>query len=833
MLHRWRWPRQGINQLRAALGLTLALGLTGCAYSVEVDITQPRLDSATAPLDGTHSLVQSFVCQHTNLYEIEVLPAIYESSGQGILTFALRTADGELASHSINASEVEHNIPLRVSFAPQHDSAGMPYELHIEGSPGVRVGFWYDSVNAYGVGELWLDGRRTEGDLRFTTRCQYDPLLMGRDVAASIRSLTDSHRSEAWWLAALAAVLLLPGYLLWYGSDLAKDHDPIVNLALSVALSLAVVPACLLWSTVLGLHWDPTTCLVTYGLLAAIAIVRLLQTRFADLAPWLAKHNRGTVLAVLALLGVTLLVRFAQVRGLVLPAWVDSPQHALVTELVAQLGQVPASYRPLLPVDHFAYHFGFHAATAVFRWLSSLPLSQAMLLFGQILNASSALMVYPLALRITRRRVGAVVAALLVGLVSYMPAYYVSWGRYTQLTGLLLLPAVMVTSIDWLGAERRNHRLLVLAALLFAGLALTHARVTIFGVCFVGAYLLCETCAHWRLRETARTWELWQRTGTLALLALVLSAPWAAQLLTQTIAALRATGQTLAGDPPYNLVPYALLFAPRNRELMIVAIVGAVWGLLQRRRETAWVLVWCALVALVVNPSWLGLPVTNLVNNATAVIALFLPLSVLAGQTAALVLEDGASAVATLGSRCRIPVCGPSTLRALLALLIGLAALWAGWEMTTIINPVTVLATGEDLEAMEWIRRNTPADARFLINVRHWQLGTFAGTDGGYWIRRLTGRDTVLPELPYVYGAPEAVKRVTAAAQVVSEVKVGGDPRLWKILRRERIGFIYLGAKGGTLTPQMFLSNPGFRPVYSSGAVWIFAVADSPTKKNG
>ena len=813
--------------------MILALCLTGCAYAVEVDITQERLDGATPPLDGTHSLVQSFVCRHTNLHEIELLPAIYESPGQGILTFALRTADGELCSQSINASEIEHNSPLRVAFAPQGDSAGMPYELHIEGSPGVRTGFWYNSVNAYGDGELWLDGQRTEGDLRFITRCQYDPLLMGREVAATLRWLTDSHRSAALWLLALAAVLLLPGYLLWHGFDLAKDHDPIVNLALSVALSLAVVPTCLLWSTVLGLRWDSTACLIMYGLLAVITIARLLRTRFADLSPWLAKHNRKTVLALLALLVMTLLVRFAQVRGLVLPAWVDSPQHALVTELITLLGQVPRSYHPLLRVDHFVYHFGFHAATAAFRWLSMLPLSQAMLLFGQILNASSALMVYPLALRITGRRVGAVVAALLVGLVSYMPAYYVSWGRYTQLTGLLLLPAVMVTSIDWLQAERRNHRLLLLAALLFAGLALTHARVTIFGVCFVGAYLLCETCAHWRLKGAEGTCELWQRACALALLALALAIPWVAQLLTGTIAALRSTGQTLAGDPSYNLVPHALLFAPRNRELIVVAIVGAVWGLLRRKKETAWVLVWCGLVALVVNPSWVGLPVTNLVNNATAAIALFLPLSVLAGQAAVLVWEDGANAIATLGIRCRLPISGATILRAPLALLIGVTALWAGWDMTTIINPVTVLATAEDLEAMEWIRRNTPAGARFLINVRHWQLGTYTGTDGGYWIRRLTGRHTLLPELPYVYGAPEDIQRTTAAAQIVSEVKDGNDPRLGEILRREHLDYIYLGAKGGSLTPQMFLSNPDYRPVYNSGAVWIFAIADLPTKKNG
>ena len=48
-------------------------------------------------------------------------------------------------------------------------------------------------------------------------------------------------------------------------------------------------------------------------------------------------------------------------------------------------------------------------------------------------------------------------------------------------------------------------------------------------------------------------------------------------------------------------------------------------------------------------------------------------------------------------------------------------AVWGGWQMLDIVNPVTVIATAEDVQAMSWIRENVARDAVFLINTRRWQ----------------------------------------------------------------------------------------------------------------
>lgn len=813
-----RTNRGGRNVLVALV--FLAVLATSCqTFVLDADVVQARSDAATPPLDGSHTLVQSFSCQRPNLCEIELLPAVYGTPGEGTLTWQLTSMVDrrEVAAQSIPVSEIHHNVPLRFTFPPQRDSAGQTYTLLLEGTAGVRVGFWRSSLNAHGGGELLVDGSTDPGDLRFTTRCRCD-------VSTMFEQLWASFLPQMGLLIPLGVLLLLPGYALRHRVRLRPGSDPVATLALNIAFSLAVLPVALLWSTALHLTWQRRLCQAAFGLLALYALVRLVRTRCSDMASWIDAKHRGLVLTMTALLGATWLLRLAQIRNLVLPAWVDSLQHVLVTEIVTLHGQVPQSYEPLLPVTTFSYHFGFHTDMAVFTWLSGLPIPEGMLILGQALNAACALAAYLLAVRLTKRKIAGVAAAAVVGLVSYLPAYYVSWGRYTQLTGLLLLPAALVTALEWLEAEERDYRALLGAGLMQAGLFLTHARVSIFGACFLLAYLLFTSGAHVRGDNGRRNGELWGRSALLGLLGLGLSAPWLVQLISTMLAAWRSAGGRLSGEPSYNAIPLGLLLIARNRELMALATVGAVIGLLQRRRETVLVLLWCLLVALLVNPGWLGLPSTELLNNATAVIALFLPLSILSGQAVMFLWDKAPLALQRLSIRWRCTRHVATAVRGALALLLAGTALWSGWGTVSILNPGTILATAQDRAAMTWIRDNTAPDALFLINARHWQLGTYTGTDGGYWIPLLTGRRTLLPVLAYSYGRPEYVQHVTELARVVSETKDAQEVEFRAIVEHEGVAYVYIGAKGGPLTPEMFFGSAGYRPVYNSGEVWIFEV---------
>lgn len=810
------WLSRDRGRVLAGLLLACMLCMTSCAiFKLDTDVAQERWDMASPPLDGTRVILQTFVSRHPNLCEIEVLPAVYEVSGQGALVLHLYQADSqgaELAHWSVAASAIVHNQPLRFTFAPL-DSVGKTYLLRIDSTADTRIGLWYDSVDAYGEGELRID-EVVAGDLHFVTRCRFDLASAWRTVEHGLQSGVE--------LIIPMLLILLPGYLLWHGLENARDRDPVANLAWSLSLSLAVMPLILQWSTVVGLRWGARACWVVFAGLAVWACVRLWRTRGHDVWAWWDSSNRTLVLAALALLSLTWVVRFLEIRGLVLPAWVDSPQHALVSQLIELQGQVPRSYEPLLAVNDFFYHFGWHVNLVVFHWLSGLSIPQAMLVLGQAFNAACALTVYLLTLRLTGRKLAAIVSMLVVGLVSYMPAYYVTWGRYTQLTGVLLLPAAMVASLDWLEVEKRNWSMLGMAALLQSGLFLTHARVSVYGVCFFVVYVAYEGVRRFVRRERMQAVELGRRASLLAGLALGCSAPWLWRVVSSVSASLRASGRGLAGDPSYNAFPWGLLWVPHNRALIALAICGAGVGLFRREKGTVLILGWMGLVTLLLNPGVLGLPATGLVNNATAVIALFLPLAALSGQAFVWFWDlsrDRCCVFLSKLSQQRMPM-----LRVVLVLMMVALAVWGAWSLVSVVNPVTVLATAADLDGMRWIQENTAPSALFMVNSRLWQLSVYAGTDGGYWIPLLTGRRTLLPSFPYTYGTPSFVRHVTDVAKVVSEAKSGDDSGLWSVIEQEQVDYVYIGARGGRLTPQMFLSSSRYRVVYNNGEVWIFQV---------
>ncbi|MFQ6059622.1 MAG: hypothetical protein ACE5MB_12165, partial [Anaerolineae bacterium] len=307
---------------------------------------------------------------------------------------------------------------------------------------------------------------------------------------------------------------------------------------------------------------------------------------------------------------------------------------------------------------------------------------------------------------------------------------------------------------------------------------------------------------------------LWLGGAGIGLVGLMLTLPWLLRLL----ANLRARGTLLPYLPleaAYYALPHDLLAVPHNRELAIVAAWGLLWGLLRRERAVVIIGLWVLSLFLMANPGLLGLPHTPLVNNSALVISLFLPLAILCGYLVASLYQVLES---------RLDVGGRSRARYALGGLIALVALWGAWSMLSIVNPVTILATRDDVAAMAWIREHTSPGAKFLINARPWQGGIYVGSDGGYWIPLLAERGTSLPPALYVFGPPEYVQRVNELARLaVSGTSLDSQEVRW-LLRGEGITHVYLGTRGGRINPQALLSSPHYRLVYVNGAVRVFEV---------
>lgn len=93
--------------------------------------------------------------------------------------------------------------------------------------------------------------------------------------------------------------------------------------------------------------------------------------------------------------------------------------------------------------DRFDYHYGFHAVCAAISWVSGVEPRRSVLWTGQLLIALTPLALLLLARLVGLGGFGALVAAAMPAACLWFPAYYLSWGRYTQLTGLLLMPAAL------------------------------------------------------------------------------------------------------------------------------------------------------------------------------------------------------------------------------------------------------------------------------------------------------------------------------------------------------------------------------------------------------
>jgi hypothetical protein len=412
--------------------------------------------------------------------------------------------------------------------------------------------------------------------------------------------------------------------------------------------------------------------------------------------------------------------RLFQIRDLALPAWVDSVHHTLLVRILLEQGRVPTNWGPYLPQVPFYYHFGFHLSAAVFAGLSGLNLGQAMLLVGQAWQAVLALGVYALGWTLWQERQKALIAMLLVGFVSQMPAYYVTWGRYTLLAGLALMTLAMTAALS----GRR-----VSLALLVAATAITHHYALFLLALFLALLLLTAV-------ENRRQVLVGGLGGAL------LASPWLWRVLTRGQRLVRL--ETGEGSLDYQADYLWYLMGPRrNYVLLALALMGVVILLSRLLRDPApgraggfALLGWSFTLMGLMGPYHVG-PF----RPDHAAIVLFLPVVLLATET----LWRLQWPVAIWG----------------LALIL---ALWGAWETKDIVNPNTVLAGGDDVTALEWLDDELPPEAVFLIDVTPW-LGSWRGVDGGWWIMPLTGRQTVLPPVVYGWGKLDVIEPINALAR--------------------------------------------------------------------
>jgi hypothetical protein len=134
--------------------------------------------------------------------------------------------------------------------------------------------------------------------------------------------------------------------------------------------------------------------------------------------------------------------------------------------------------------------------------------------------------------------------------------------------------------------------------------------------------------------------------------------------------------------------------------------------------------------------------------------------------------------------------------------------------------------TPADVTAMEWVKANTQADARFAINTYLWLSTLPQGTDAGYWLPYFAGRRTTAGSMLSGFGDPNEMQTIAAMSRAVERLTT--DNAGLDDLRRLGVSYVYIGKQGNfsgpALNAQALAQAPGVKSVYDRDGVAILEI---------
>jgi hypothetical protein len=802
---------------------------TGCVTFTDPETSQEININTVAVVSPDQSVGQTFLSRHPKLNGIDLWLQV-ENPGNLVKIELIQNVDDQ--NPVFQGLFRTSNGKIHVNIPPQDAPPNQPYFIRLS-SETDEVKLLGRNEDNYPKGDAFVNDTPIDADIAFRATYEYDIYSILDDLSWML--------SKLHLIIPLTILLILPGWLLIEISNQKDQFDWGERVAISLGISLAILPLLMLWTSFLGLHWEPISVWLTVVGLICISVWKWFQHKSKKIekeqfinenqindCPSRAHENRSeetdqptkykifqkpiieyraSIIILLVIFTITLFTRFAMVRNLAAPPWVDSIHHGLITRLIMESGGIPETYAPYLPTEADYYHFGFHSALSFFIWLTGYDIDEAMLIFGQVLNSLIIFAIYLLAKTLTKNRNAALIAALISGVFTLMPAYYTSWGRYTQLVGLLVLPTAF-RLIEMITKQDRNTNknfisLLAISSIVFAGLILIHYRVTAFLGILIFAFIVSQINP-----------KRWKHTIIqliiLGIIIILLLLPWLPGTITNL---LLPKGIEWSGTTKnFSHIPWNFLEPGLGLLALALAGFGMVFGIILRKRFLITILLWTGLLYLLANLSWFGIPGSGLVNPVSMEITLFVPIAVIGGYAIGGVLEV-TDKYATYSWKIVI--------RVVFIISGSITAILGVQRLLPTLNPTTFLAREADIPAIDWISKNVPEKETILINPTGWGYGLYMGQDGGYWISPLSEHLTFPP--PVLYGLGTRTEINSINNKIEHLLNIGEDAAaIWEWLQMEDIRYVYLGARGGVISPKALETSGKFAIRYHQDGTWVF-----------
>ncbi len=570
----------------------------------------------------------------------------------------------------------------------------------------------------------------------------------------------------------LFAIFIFGAVVIGAGTLLAPawpTEQPRIGLAATLALAL-VIGGAVIWAMLFG--WN--TLVVDYILFALVSSIFLFGTLSYGQK---RAEKRGETLSDeaqgwpgnrdLLLFGFAALVFV--IPALIVPVPLDTDAQGFgYLALMARLGGGFNTLAPFHPEIHYLYSPGFPALIAYLSHQLGVGIQIVELGVAAVLCLMMVLVAFDLGAELQDKRLGRAMAIATLGGLGLFTAYMDS--HYTALLALVFGLAFVTYAIRYL----RHHLLgdAVAAGLMLGAVVLSHPDVTIILALGYVPWLLTMWLG--QPRPTPRRW-LMLALGV-PLMALIGLSPWllhVRDLLGANIVS------PFSRDPSY----WTMLISYQGVIIVPFVLIGAVIGLKRRDQASILAVGWLLLV--------LDFSTTGIIPRLLPWLPILrydYPFSIAwHGPIIPYIILGGRGLLWTWDKFCerRFSV---TLHRFAPAALIGLSALGL---ILLLISPSLIdfskgkigfygaFSSRADVAAMDWIKQNSPADARVLNHP---------GPQEGDWVPVISERDSV-------YFRPQPFFQGTAQSEQEQQTLLAfwrnpADPANAALLRAAHISYV-------------------------------------------
>ncbi|NJD54186.1 MAG: DUF1616 domain-containing protein [Candidatus Methanoperedens sp.] len=613
-------------------------------------------------------------------------------------------------------------------------------------------------------------------------------------------------------------VFFVPGYFIYCIFLKKLNIDFFQSLIISIGLSLSFIPLITYFFTLFRIKMNNFLVI----LLLFIFVVTIFSKyifgnirnevnffRFENFKNSLKQDLYYYVLLIIFI--ISILVRFIQVEGILVGPGSDSYHHTLIAQLIVENGGIPGSYEPYVPLASFTYHFGFHSIVAFLYWVSGISIIKLVIFTGQILNAFALLSVFIFVDRLFRNKNMALLSSFIVGLISIFPAYYVNWGRYTQLTGMVILPIALLLIIECIEMEKRDIKVLFISGFMISGLFLSHYRIIIAFSSFAILYLMYGI---YHIKDNRNAiLEILIRCFVIILIALILLFPWLMRLIIEP-QIITASNYSNVSSSFFSIerIGDSIKYYT-NLPLLLLSFGGIFIGVFKKNKYIILITLWISILISFSNPFWLKLPFSGSLDFVTVLTILYFPIAVTSSYFITYLLK-------------KIKITSVQNLTIFYISLLILAP-FSAINLIGTFYPENVFVKPGDIDAMNWIKVNTEDNATFLIESYSfdWSQELKTGIDGGYWIPLFTKRNVTIPPMTYLVERPydkNYIEKVIAMSK--AENSISSESAI-NFLIQNNVNYLYFGGRNwGNFKLENLNNNTYLRPVYNKDGVWIFKI---------